>query len=101
MKRQPAIAVAVSGPPRCSAAVAWVMLDWAASAFSTMQITLIVAYVERVVFADKAWGLSGGVVWAWTMAVAMLAPPWAASCTVRLISPVVADCSSTALAMAF
>ena len=48
------------------------MLDWAASAFSTMQITLIVAYVERVVFADKAWGLSGGVVWAWTMAVAML-----------------------------
>ena len=66
MKRQPAIAVAVSGPPRCSAAVAWVMLDWAASAFSTMQITLIVAYVERVVFADKAWGLSGGVVWAWT-----------------------------------
>ncbi|MCX7430522.1 MAG: MFS transporter [Planctomycetia bacterium] len=72
MKRQPAIAVAVSGPPRCSAAVAWVMLDWAASAFSTMQITLIVAYVERVVFADKAWGLSGGVVWAWTMAVAML-----------------------------
>ena len=54
------------------AAVAWVLLDWAASAFSTMQITLIVAYVERVVFADKAWGLSGGVVWAWTMAVAML-----------------------------
>ena len=72
MKRQPAIAVAVSRPPRCSAAVAWVMLDWAASAFSTMQITLIVAYVERVVFADKAWGLSGGVVWAWTMAMAML-----------------------------
>jgi MFS transporter, UMF1 family len=78
MKRQPAIAVAVSGPPRCSAAVAWVMLDWAASAFSTMQITLIVAYVERVVFADKAWGLSGGVVWAWTMAVAMLASAMAA-----------------------
>jgi UMF1 family MFS transporter len=55
-----------------SAAIAWVMLDWAASAFSTVQITLIVAYVERVVFADKAWGLSGGVVWAWTLAVAML-----------------------------
>jgi UMF1 family MFS transporter len=54
------------------AVVAWVLLDWAASAFSTMQITLIVAYVERVVFADEAWGLSGGVVWAWTMAVAML-----------------------------
>ena len=54
------------------AAVAWVMLDWAASAFSTVLITLIVAYVERVVFADEAWGLSGGVVWAWMMAVAML-----------------------------
>ena len=54
------------------AATAWVLLDWAASAFSTIQITLIVAYVERVVFADKAWGLSGGVVWAWTLAVAML-----------------------------
>jgi UMF1 family MFS transporter len=48
------------------------LLDWAASAFSTVQITLVVAYVERVVFADKAWGLAGGVVWAWTMAVAML-----------------------------
>ena len=54
------------------AAVAWVLLDWAASAFSTVLITLVVAYVERVVFADKAWGLSGGVVWAWMMAVAML-----------------------------
>jgi UMF1 family MFS transporter len=60
-----------AGPSRY-AALAWVMLDWAASAFSTVQITLIVAYVERVVFADRAWGLSGGVVWAWTMAVAML-----------------------------
>ena len=54
------------------AACAWVLLDWAASAFSTVLITLIVAYVERVVFADKAWGVSGGVVWAWTLAVAML-----------------------------
>ena len=64
--------------PSRFAAIAWVMLDWAASAFSTIQITLIVAYVERVVFADKAWGLSGGVVWAWTMAVAMLASAAAA-----------------------
>jgi len=60
------------------AAYAWVLLDWAASAFSTVLITLIVAYVERVVFADKAWGLSGGVVWAWTLAVAMLASAAAA-----------------------
>jgi UMF1 family MFS transporter len=54
------------------AAISWVLLDWAASAFSTVLITLIVAYVERVVFADKAWGLAGGVVWAWMMAAAML-----------------------------
>jgi len=60
------------------AAIAWVMLDWAASAFSTVLITLVVAYVERVVFADKAWGVSGGVVWAWMMAAAMLAAAAAA-----------------------
>jgi len=54
------------------AAWAWVLLDWAASAFSTVLITLIVAYVERVVFADKAWGVPGSVIWAWTLAVAML-----------------------------
>ena len=55
------------------AAVNWVLLDWAASAFSTILITLVVAYVERVVFADAAWGVAGGVVWAWLMAAAMLA----------------------------
>ena len=46
------------------AAFAWILLDWAASAFSTILITLVVAYVERVVFADAAWGVAGGVVWA-------------------------------------
>ena len=55
------------------AAVAWILLDWAASAFSAILITLVVAYVERVVFADSAWGVAGGVVWAWIMAAAMLA----------------------------
>ena len=44
------------------AAVAWILLDWAASAFSAILITLVVAYVERVVFADSAWGVAGGVV---------------------------------------
>lgn len=52
---------------------AWIFLDWAASAFSTILITLVVAYVERVVFADGAWGVPGGVVWAWILAAAMLA----------------------------
>lgn len=55
------------------ARIAWILLDWAASAFSTILITLVVAYVERVVFADSAWGVAGGVVWAWLMAAAMLA----------------------------
>jgi len=62
------------------AAIAWVLLDWAASGFSTAVITLVVAYVERIVFADRAWGLPGGVIWAWITATAMLASaliaPW-------------------------
>ncbi len=61
-----------AGPAR-STAVAWVLLDWAASAFSTVLITLVVAYVERVAFADRPWGLAPGVVWPWTLAAAMLA----------------------------
>ncbi|MCE9631909.1 MAG: MFS transporter [Planctomycetia bacterium] len=65
------------------ARTAWILLDWAASGFSTVLITLVVAYVERVVFAAGGWGLSGGVVWAWTLAAAMLLSavltPWAAA----------------------
>ena len=60
--------------------VAWVLLDWAASGFSTVLITLVVTYVERVAFRDGAWGMQAGVVWAWTLAAAMLASaiaaPW-------------------------
>lgn len=63
---------AVATTPKWFPAFAWVLLDWAASAFSTVLITLVVAYVERVVFVDKAWGLQGGVIWAWMMAAAML-----------------------------
>ena len=63
--------------------VAWILLDWAASAFSTVLITLVVAYVEKLVFATGGWGLSAGVIWAWTLAAAMLASavlvPWAAA----------------------
>ena len=64
--------MSTNGRPDRSAAVAWILLDWAASAFSAILITLVVAYVERVVFADAAWGVPGGVVWAWIMATAML-----------------------------
>jgi UMF1 family MFS transporter len=60
---------------------AWIMIDWAASAFSTVLITLVVAYVEKVVLPDGAWGMEAGVVWAWTLAAAMLVSaalaPWA------------------------
>jgi UMF1 family MFS transporter len=63
--------------------VAWIMLDWAASAFSTVQITLVVAYFEKLVFATGGWGVEAGVLWAWTLAAAMLASavlvPWAAA----------------------
>ena len=54
-------------------ATAWVLLDWAGSGFSTVLITLIVAYVDKVVFAGNPWGLAPGIVWPWTLAVAMLA----------------------------
>lgn len=62
------------------AGLAWVLLDWAASGFSTILITLVVAYVEKIVFAGHAWGVPGGVVWAWIIAAAMLGSallaPW-------------------------
>jgi UMF1 family MFS transporter len=65
------------------ARAAWILLDWAASGFSTVLITLVVAYVEKLVFADGGWGLAAGVVWAWTLAAAMLASavlvPWGAA----------------------
>jgi MFS transporter, UMF1 family len=61
-----------TGPDRFTA-FAWILLDWAASAFSTVLITLVVAYVEKVAFADRPWGLAPGVVWPWTLAAAMLA----------------------------
>ncbi len=52
---------------------AWILLDWAASAFSTVLITLVVAYVEKLVFVGGVAGIPGGVIWAWTLAAAMLA----------------------------
>lgn len=54
-------------------ATSWILLDWAASAFSTVLITLVVAYVKKFVCADRPWGLAPGVIWAWTLAAAMLA----------------------------
>ena len=76
---------ALERPPddRRFARLAWILLDWAASAFSTVLITLVVAYVERVVLPDGGWGLEAGVIWAWTLAAAMLVAaavvPWIAA----------------------
>lgn len=63
--------VRITPSPRFTA-VSWVLLDWGASAFSTVLITLVVAYVQKVVCADHPWGLESGVVWAWTLAAGML-----------------------------
>ena len=72
-----------SPPPADKARVAWVMLDWAASGFSTVLITLVVAYVEKIVLPDGGWGMAAGIVWAWTLSAAMLCSavvtPWAAA----------------------
>ena len=72
-----------SPPAARFARTAWILLDWAASAFSTVLITLVVAYVEKVVFPGGGWGVPAGVIWAWTLAAAMLASavltPWAAA----------------------
>lgn len=80
------------------ARIAWIMIDWAASAFSTVLITLVVAYVEKLVFATGGWGVEAGVIWAWTLAAAMLASavlvPWVAAWADRR------DCHQRALVIA-
>lgn len=94
--------------PLRPARIAWVMLDWAASAFSTISITLLVAYVEKFAFAAAPWGVEGGVVWAWTLAVAMLATallaPWATAWADRvrghrqaLVASIVMGCAGAFL----
>ncbi len=83
----PREASAVVPAQRRFARVAWILLDWAASSFSTVLITLVVAYVERVVLPQGGWGMEAGVLWAWTLAAAMfisaLLSPWAAAWTDR------------------
>ncbi len=70
-----------SPPPATTRArIAWVLLDWAASGFSTVLITLVVAYVEKIVMPDGGWGMSAGVVWAWTLSAAMLCSAVIAPC---------------------
>jgi UMF1 family MFS transporter len=72
----PSMPAATSSPaagPLRFTSLAWILLDWAASGFSTVLITLVVTYVEKVVCHNRPWGLAPGVVWSWTLAAAMLA----------------------------
>lgn len=89
-RQPPGYAAAMSGRhpetvdrQRGFARIAWILLDWAASGFSTVLITLVVAYVERVVLPEGGWGIEAGVIWAWSLAGAMLVSacltPWAAA----------------------
>jgi len=55
---------------------AWAMYDWANSAYSTLSITILVAYLQKVVLPGR-WG---PVAWAWGIAASMftaaLLSPW-------------------------
>ncbi len=51
---------------------AWAMYDWANSAYSTLSITLLVLYIQNVVFPQEEYGTLGAVVWAWGIALSML-----------------------------
>src|SRR5690242_12483806 len=50
--------------------LAWATYDWANSAYSTLSITILVNYIQRVVFPDPR---VGPTVWAWGISASMLA----------------------------
>jgi UMF1 family MFS transporter len=47
------------------------MYDWANSAYTTLLITVLVTYIQRVVFPSETWGRTGAVVWAWGISLSM------------------------------
>ena len=51
---------------------AWVVYDWANSGYATLSITVLVAYLQNVVFPSATCGPTGAVVWAWGIALSML-----------------------------
>ena len=61
--------------------LAWAMYDWANSAYSTLSITLLVAYIQKVVFPPDRYDSLGVVVWAWGISLSML--------TAAVLSPIV------------
>ncbi len=58
-------------PLRDRRVLCWAMYDWANSAYTTLLITVSVAYIQRVVFPVDAWGSTGAVVWAWGISLSM------------------------------
>lgn len=48
---------------------AWASYDWANSAYSTLSITLLLSYIQEVVFPKDTYGTTGEVVWAWGISI--------------------------------
>jgi len=67
---------AAADPPRASRKelVAWVGYDWACSAYSTLQITVIVIYMGLVLPERWGWVTYGGIIAVGTLAGALLSP---------------------------
>lgn len=65
-----------TGRVRRAEVLAWAMYDWANSAYSTVSITILVVYLQKVVLPGR-WG---AIVWAWGISLSML--------TAALASPV-------------
>ncbi len=59
-------------PLRDKKVVCWAMYDWANSAYTTLLITVLITYIQRVVFPAAQWGHTGAVVWAWGISLSML-----------------------------
>ncbi len=58
-------------PLRDKKILCWAMYDWANSAYTTLLITVLVAYIQRVVFPVEDWGRTGAVIWAWGISLSM------------------------------
>jgi len=71
-RNTPAADSPVPPPAGRGEVLAWAGYDWANSAYSTLAITLLVAYIETVVFPKATHGTLGAQVWAFVIASSML-----------------------------
>lgn len=58
-------------PLRNKTVLSWALYDWANSAYTTLLITVLIAYIQRVVYPAEKWGHVGIVVWAWGISLSM------------------------------